>query len=140
MILLDTNVISESFRPRPNSAVIDWLNAQSAGSLFLCAPVLAELRFGVERLAAGHRKRDLQSRVDQIENGYFRGQVLPFDAAAAAEFGRLTAARERSGRRIDPMDAFIAAVTRSNGAALATRDVSDFADLEIELINPFEGP
>jgi predicted nucleic acid-binding protein len=106
--------------------------------VYLCAPVLAELRFGIERLARGHRRRDLESRIDRLEHDYFRDRVLPFDAAAAAQFARLSAARERSGRRIEPMDALIAGIARSQRAAIATRDIGDFRDLEIELINPFE--
>ena len=137
MILLDTNVISESFRPRPNEAAISWLKAQPPASLYLCSPILAELRYGVEKLASGKRQRDLRLRVDHIET-FFRDRMLIFDAAAATEFGRLAAYREKAGRRIEPVDGFIAAIAAVHNAILATRDVDDFAGLGIELINPFE--
>jgi len=114
-----------------------WLKAQPAASLYLCSPVLAELRYGVERLPAGSRQRDLVLRVDSIEV-FFSERFLIFDAAAAKEFGRLTAHRQRIGRRIEPMDGFIAAIAASQKWAVATRDVDDFADLGLELINPFE--
>jgi len=106
--------------------------------MYLCAPVLAELRFGIERLVPGRRKHELEKRVDQFEHDVFRDRVLPFDAAAAREFARLNAARQRSGRPIQTMDALIAAIARSQSAAVATRDIEDFAGLDIELINPFE--
>ena len=138
MILLDTNVISESFRRRPNRGVIAWANAQPVNELFICAPVLAELRFGAERLAPGRAQTHLRAAIDYIENDYFRGRVWAFDGQAAAEYGRLTAERERMGRRINQMDGLIAAIAATHGAVIATRDVTDFADLGIDLVNPFD--
>jgi toxin FitB len=138
MILLDTNVVSENLRPRPASAVLAWIDAQPAVSLYICTPVLAELRFGVERLEPGRRQTKLQAAIERIENSIFGGRILPFDAAAAAEYGRLVARRERIGRRIELMDALIAAIALTQGADLATRDVGDFANLGIKLINPFD--
>src|SRR4051794_18170062 len=134
MILLDTNVVSEAWRPRPIAAVIDWMDAQPATSLYICTPVLAELRFGIERLPASRRRDRIRALVDRLEVDTYRGRILTLDAAAAAEFGRLAAKRERAGRRIQPMDALIAAVAKSNGATLATRDIDDFADLDLTLV------
>ncbi len=140
MILLDTNVVSEGWRPRPSATVVSWLDSQPAGSLFLCTPVLAELRYGVERLPHGRRKDRLTDWVDRLEDEIYRGQVLGLDGAAAAAFGRLAAARERLGRRMEPMDALIAGIAASHGAMIATRDTADFDGLGLELINPFEAP
>ena len=138
MILLDTNVVSEGFRIRPNAMVAAWTDAQPSGSLYLCTPVLAEMRFGVELLADGRRKDDLQLALDRIEYDLFVGRILPFDVAAAKEYARLSSDRQKMGRRIDVMDALVAAVARSQGATLATRNVSHFADISLSLINPFE--
>jgi toxin FitB len=138
MILLDTNIVSDPSRPSPNLAVRAWLDTQPSASLFLCTPVLAELRFGVERLPPGARKNRLRAATDQIENDLYWGRILAFDGAAAAEYGRLAAMRERAGRRLGQMDALIAAIALTHRAALATRDTTDFADLGLELINPFE--
>jgi predicted nucleic acid-binding protein len=80
----------------------------------------------------------LRVAIDQIEGSLFRGRILPFDAAAATEFGRLVAKRERIGRRIELLDALIAAIALTQRADLATRDVSGFAELGIKLINPFD--
>ena len=137
MIILDTNVISEPWRPKPDTAVLNWLEAQPVVSLYLCAPVVAELRYGFERLEASRRKDRLRAAIEQIESEGYRGRILPFDAAAAAEFGRLAAMREKLGRRMEPMDVMIAAVVLAHRAILATRDVEGFSGLGFELINPF---
>lgn len=137
MILLDTNVISENFRVNPNRLVLDWINSQTESNLYLCAPVVAELRFGAERLARGRKQTNLLVALNQAEN-YFSGRILPFDIAAVAAYSRLMVKREQMGRRIELMDALIAAIALTNGAAVATRDTRDFADLGLDLINPFE--
>jgi hypothetical protein len=138
MILLDTNIVSENLRPRPNPAVISWVDSQPAESLYICTPVLAELRFGLEKLAPGQRKNVLQAAIDRIENDYFRGRILIFDINASAEYGRLAARRQRIGRPIQQMDGLIAAIASIHRLTLVTRDTRDFADLGLELINPFE--
>jgi predicted nucleic acid-binding protein len=138
MILLDTNIVSEMIRPRPSAAVDAWLNAQPWTSLYLCTPVLAELRFGVERLASGRRQNALAASIDRIENEYYRDRILSFDTIAAGIFARIAAQRERQGRRMEPVDGLIAAIALSNSATFATRDINDFSDLGLDLINPFE--
>ena len=138
MIILDTNVVSEAWKPTPSVSTLAWMNAQPFGSLYLCTPVLAELRYGVERLPTGSRKDRLRSLIEKLEGETFQGRIFPLDTVAAAEFGRLVASRERAGRRMQPMDALIAAVALSQAAELATRDVHDFSDLGLNLINPFE--
>jgi len=138
MILVDTNVLSEPMRPRPDRTVMNWLNAQPWDSLFLCTPVLAELRYGHERLPAGQRKDGLGAAIDRVENELYHGRILSFDPTAAANYARLAARRARQGRRMEQMDALIASIALTHGAAIATRDIEDFAGLGIELINPFE--
>jgi hypothetical protein len=140
MILLDTSVVSEGWKPKPNPQVVAWLNAQPADSVYVCIPVFAELRFGVELLDPGPRKDRLQAWVDRLETEVYQGQILTLDLLAAHEFGRLAARLQKSGRRMDPMDAMIAAIALAHGMTLATRDTQDFADLGLDLINPFEAP
>jgi predicted nucleic acid-binding protein len=137
MIVLDTNIVSDPSQPTPNLDVRTWLDTQPSASLFLCTPVLAELRFGVERLPTGARKNRLRAAVDQIETDLYRDRILVLDADAAAEYGRIAALRTRMGRPIGQMDALIAAIALRHRAALATRDTQDFAGLGLELINPF---
>jgi len=138
VILLDTSVVSEGLRPRPNLAVQEWINEQPHDSLYLCAPVLAELRFGLELLSDGRRRDYLRRGVEKIESDLFLDRIWPFDAAAAREYSILAADRQRRGRRIDLVDGMVAAIARARGAILATRNVEHFADLGLELVNPFE--
>jgi predicted nucleic acid-binding protein len=138
MILVDTNVLSEPMKPRPDTAVMAWLNFQPWEDLFLCTPVLAELRYGCERLAAGRRKDSLGEAIDRIESELYRGRILAFDQTAAANYARLAARRDREGRPIELMDALIASIALAHGAIIATRDVAAFAGVGIELLNPFE--
>jgi toxin FitB len=138
MIILDTNVISEGFRVRPSAVVRAWLDRQAADELFLCTPVLAELRYGVERLPPSRRRSELDHLVSNAENDLFANRILPLDRSSAHEFGRVVAKRATSGRPIMPMDALIAAIAIANGMAIATRDSADFSGLGIELIDPFD--
>jgi toxin FitB len=138
MILLDTNVISDAYRERPAQSVMEWMAAQRSAELHLCAPVLAELRYGAERLPTGGRRKRLEAWIFKVENEGFAGRILPFDQGAAHEFARLFHRRKSIGRPIGIMDAMIGAVAKSNGATLATGDTDDFADLDLTLVNPFE--
>lgn len=138
MIILDTNVISEIWRPAANANVLTWLDRQPLSELHLCAPVLAELYFGAERLAPGRRRDLLRGVIAELQTGSYRDRILPFDTKAAAQFGKIGALRESLGRRIEPLDAMIAAVALSNGMRLATRDIQDFEGIDLELLNPFE--
>ena len=138
MILLDTNVVSDSSRLRPHPSVRNWLSAQRQTELFICTPVLAELKYGIERLPAGLHRSFLEEWLVRIENEGFPDRVLTFDRRAAHEFGRIFHLRTSKGRPIRTMDAIIASIAKSEGATLATRDLADFADLGLEIVNPFE--
>jgi predicted nucleic acid-binding protein len=137
MIVLDTNVVSETMRRTPHAAVIDWLNHQPRVELYLCAPVLAELSYGIARLEDSQRKVDLSRAYRQIVAEEFEGRILPFDTQAAEAYGELVAKLESDGRVIDVIDAMIAAIAQSNTAALATRNTAHFANTGLTLIDPF---
>ncbi len=138
MIVLDTNVISEMLRAQPNPRVTEWLAAQPMASLFTASLVQAEILYGIAILPRGRRQVRLASVVAPIFEDDLRGRVLPFDAAAASHFAEIAAARRRKGRPISQIDAQIAAITRSRGAKLATRNIPDFADCGVELIDPWK--
>jgi toxin FitB len=137
MILLDTNVVSEITRDQPQQAVRLWFNAHPRQELFLCAPVLAELRYGVERLPHGRRRNLLDQVLQKLVDQAFHDRILPVDREAAHEFGRIVAARNRIGRPIGAMDGLIAAIALVHQAAIATRDVDDFAEIGIDVVDPF---
>jgi toxin FitB len=137
MIILDTNIISETMRPLPDPAVIGWLDAQPWSELYLCAPVVAELNYGIARLEGSKRKDDLIASYRQAVDDAFEGRVLPFDVIAAETYGELVAQLEGEGNAIDVMDAMIAAIVLSNGATLVTRNTAHFKHTGVSLIDPF---
>lgn len=137
MIVLDTNVVSELMRPRPAAQVLDWVDDQDAGELTITAITVAGLHYGVARLADGAHKRELDMAVRALVRDDFTDRVLSFDAAAAEHYARVAAEREGRGRPIGTADAQIAAICRSHGAALATRNVRDFEATGIHIVEPW---
>jgi len=138
MILLDTNIVSELMRPAPAQTVMSWLAAQPAASLFISVVTEAELRYGVMLLPEGRKRAELVSAIEATLAEDFAGRILPFDSAAAVAFAEIAAERRQVGRPISQADAQIAAIARSRGAALATRNVPDFEGCGVEIINPWE--
>lgn len=139
MIVLDTNVVSEIMRPKPEPAVLAWLDAQAADELWLTTIVAAELMYGVARLPDGARKQQLAHAVRSTLEEDFPGRVLPFDLASASIYADLCAQRERAGLKIGMADAQIAATCAAHGAALATRNRAHFEGLGLEIIDPWTG-
>ena len=138
MIVLDTNVLSETLKPLPNAAVVAWMAAQPRSTLFTTTVVEAEILYGVAVLADGARKTQLQAALKAIFTEDLSGQVIPFDRDCAEAYEGIAANRKNSGQPISQFDAMIAAATASRGATLATRNLRDFADCGIRLINPWE--
>ena len=137
MMVLDTNVVSELMRAAPESAVLNWLDAQPSSELWLTAVVAAELLFGVARLPEGGRKQQLAHNGAAMLEQDFAGQVLAYDLAAASIYAELVAQRERTGRPIAMADAQIAAICLAHGASLVTRNEKDFDGLGLMVINPW---
>jgi hypothetical protein len=138
MILLDTNVISEMLRQRPNPAVSAWLDDYPEEELWTASVVVAELLAGIELMPSGRKQNGLREAVEDMLTQDFRGQILTFNLPAARQFARILAARREIGRPISEMDAQIAAIARTNGAALATRNVGDFDECGVDVFNPWE--
>jgi predicted nucleic acid-binding protein len=136
MIVLDTNVVSELMRPDPAPGVARWVRERDRRELLTTAITVAEVRHGVARLPDGRRKQALLAAADEVFSA-FGDQVLPVDAAAAVHYADIASGRERAGKPIAGFDALIAAVCRSQGAALATRNVADFGGTGIEVIDPW---
>jgi toxin FitB len=140
MIVLDTNVVSELVRDEPAWEVFAFVEQHPADDVYLTAVTAAELLRGVARLPDGRRKRKLSVEYDGLLNEDFAGQVLSFTGDAAVCYADIAASRERAGRPISMADAQIAAICRLYGADLATRNVKDFADTGIEVLDPWSAP
>ncbi|SDX46215.1 type II toxin-antitoxin system VapC family toxin [Thiocapsa roseopersicina] len=138
MIVLDTNVLSELLRAKPEPAVIDWTASQPLETLFTTTVTQAEMLFGVGLLPNGQRRRQLEMAVAALFAEDFSGRVLPFDSDAATAYSVIVAERQRMGRPISQFDAQIAAITQSRGGRLATRNVVDFEDCGLDTINPWQ--
>ena len=136
MILLDTNVISEAMKPAPERAVRDWLDAQTAETLFLSSVTIAELSFGIAALPKGRRKDNLSAALEGLL-ALFAARVLPFDTAAAQRYGELAAKARIAGRGFPTPDGYIAAIAATQGFVVATRDASAFAAAGLKVINPW---
>ena len=137
MIVLDTNVLSEVLRPAPEPRVVDWLKDQPRTSLFTTTVTRGEILYGIRLLPAGKRRDGLWDAAIKVFDIDLAGQVLIFDNVAADEFAQISASRRAAGRPITQFDALIAGVTRSRGAKLATRNVTDFEGCDIDVINPW---
>jgi len=138
MILLDTNVISEIMRPRPEAAVSSWLDDQPEEELWTASIVIAELLSGADLMPNGGKQRALREAIDGMIAEDFRGQILRFDVKTARNYGKIFSDRKRMGRPITEMDALIAATAKTNNATLATRNIADFEHCGIPLVNPWE--
>jgi predicted nucleic acid-binding protein len=137
MIVLDTNVISETLRPVPDSSVLDWLANQPRASLFTTTVTRGEILYGIRLLSDGKRRRGLWDAAKKIFDEDFAGQVLSFDSDAADTYAEIAALRRTMGKPISQFDAMIAAMARSRGAGLATRNVRDFEDCGVEAVDPW---
>jgi predicted nucleic acid-binding protein len=135
--LLDTNVVSESTKPRPNPGVVAWLAAVDEDDVFLSVITLTELRYGVERLAQGRRRKQLDRWLQQDLPLRFEGRILPIDALVADTCGKLVARTESLGRPIEARDAFIAATAQVHQLTLVTRNVSHFETTVKSILTPW---
>ncbi len=135
--LLDTNILSETIRPKPSPGVELWFASVDENDLFMSVVTLAEIRDGIELMPPEKRRERLDQwqTFDLLER--FHGRMLDIDATTAIECGRVMARTHKSGRAVDVMDAFIAATALRHNLALVTRNTVDFENLDLTLVNPW---
>ena len=136
-VLLDTNVVSELMRKVPDPVVAVWAAGHRLEDLFFSAVGEAELRYGAAILPAGQRRETLLSDIERMMDEAFGSRVLPFDSGAARAYAEIAAMRRSAGRPVGPSDCQIAAIARSRHMAVATRNVRDFEDVDIEVVDPW---
>jgi len=137
MIVLDTNVVSEMMKTAPSPAVTAWIEAQPQTDTYVTAVTRAEIFYGIELLPSGKRRDAIADAAERLFEQRIATPILPFDSDAARIFGKLAATQRRLGRPMDFMDAQIAAIALSRRAAIATRDIADFANCGVRVVNPW---
>ncbi|MEE4209111.1 MAG: type II toxin-antitoxin system VapC family toxin [Parvularcula sp.] len=136
--LLDTNVISETVRPKPEQRVLDWLEHQSPEELFLSAMTIGELMRGACKVKEKPRRNKLTKWIEEDLRRQFENQLLPFDDSSARIWGELMGNGDRTGKTPSAFDAQIAAIAIDRGLVLVTRNVTDFDRFELEILNPWD--
>lgn len=138
MIILDTNIISELMKQNPSVVVLRWASEQALGQLYISTVTIAEITYGINVLPKGERQRFLDRSFNKIVQEVFRYKVFSFDESAAYFYGQIMGHRKKLGKPMSVLDGQIAAIARANEASVATRNIQDFEECGIELINPFE--
>ena len=137
MILLDTNVVSEPMRLRPDRRVQDWLDAQTVETLYLSTISLSELLLGIEGLPIGKRRRALAAALGRRIVSLFEDRIIPFDVAAAEAYAKVVILARRNGYAITVADGQIAAIAASQNLKIASRDEAPFQAAGLVVINPW---
>jgi predicted nucleic acid-binding protein len=137
--LLDTNVVSEWIKPRPDPGVIKWLAEADEDRVFLSVITLAEVRYGIERMAMGAERNRLGVWLRDELTGRFEGRILPVDPAVAEAWGQLIAHAQTIGRTVGIMDGFVSAIAALHQMTVVTRNVTHFRDLGHPIFNPWTG-
>jgi predicted nucleic acid-binding protein len=138
VILLDTNVLSALMQREPDQIVAAWLDEQPSESIWTTSITVFEVRMGLELLAKGRRRSQLEQEFDRLVADDLDGRVQLFDRAAADAAGTIAASRRRAGRTVEIRDVQIAGVASARKATLATRNVRHFEDLGIRLVDPWQ--
>ena len=139
MTILDTDVLSELMRPSPSPRVVAWVAIQPATELFTTSITEAEIFYGIELLAKGKRREGLLVAAEAMFAEDLAGRVFGFESDAARSFSKIAAERRALGRPISHADAQIAAIARMRSAKLATRNVEDFEDCGVDVVDPWKG-
>jgi predicted nucleic acid-binding protein len=138
MIILDTNVLSELMKPKPDPAVVAWMGGQPAASLYTTSITQAEILYGVMLLPRSRRRSALEDAATSMFAEDFGERILGFDRDAAQAYAQIASDRRRAGRPISHFDAQIAAIARFMGAAIATRNTADLDGCGVAVVNPWK--
>ncbi|MGY6588623.1 MAG: PIN domain-containing protein [Wenzhouxiangella sp.] len=136
MILIDTNVLSETLKPKPDDQVIRWLSSNDE-DIWLPVIVIAEIAYGIERIRPDQRAGRLAQGLDAWR-GRFHDRICMFSESDALVYGRIMGQASQSGRPMAIPDGMIAAMAIARGGSLATRNIRDFSDCGVKLVNPWE--
>ena len=137
MIILDTNVVSEMMKPQPSLRVLSWIDQNDTNDLYITTITIAEISYGLQALQDGVRRNTLEDAFNRVINEAFEYRVLSFDQSAAHFYGEFMAQRKKIGKPLSILDGQISAIARSQRMLVATRNIRDFSDCGLDLIDPF---
>jgi predicted nucleic acid-binding protein len=135
--LLDTNVVSEWVKPRPNGNVVAWLAQAAEEEIFISVCTIAELRFGIASMTKGKRRDQLDAWLSSDLPARFDGRIVGIDIPIAEAWGGIQARARRKGRTVGPMDGLIAATAEIHGMTVVTRNTGHFEAVGVTLLNPW---
>lgn len=138
--LLDTNVVSEAVKPRPEPHVVAWLAAQPGATVYLSVLTLGEIEQGIARSPDPARAERLARWLEEELLPRFHGRLLPVDATVMKTWGQITGRALLQGRPVGYLDSLLAATAIVHGLSLATRNISDVAALPVQTVNPWSEP
>jgi len=136
-VLLDTNVVSEVMKVAPSALVIQWLNSQDSGSLFISSVTIGEVEYGLRILPDSKRRSDLRDRFETFVSSAFAHRVLDYDEVSARLYSEIMGRRKELGRPLSAPDGQIVSIAKAHGLGVATRNLRDFEQCGVELLNPF---
>jgi toxin FitB len=136
--LLDTNCISELVRPRPEPRVMDWMEAADERMLHLSVLTVGEIRKGVAGLPQGRRRTRLETWLEVELKARFAGRIVPIDGAIADRWGLIAAGARRRGKALPVIDGLLAATALHHNLTVVSRNASDFANAQVQVLNPWE--
>ncbi len=135
--LLDTNVVSETERPVPDKNVIKWLGQTDPDDTYLSALTVGEIKKGVSKLPSGKRKAHIQNWLEVVRK-QFSGRILPLTEDTFSVWGKMMAEFEKSGIVRPALDSLLEATALENDLVLVTRNVRNFKDSQVTILNPWE--
>jgi predicted nucleic acid-binding protein len=138
MILFDTNVLSELWRPLPDPVCLAWTDRQPRASIHVCVPVMAELASGIEMMPEGQKKRRLTEEYANLVSTLLVTPILRFDMDCVPAYAGLRTLGPKVAASSKTVDLMIAAIALTHDMTLATRNVRDFEGLGVRLVDPFE--
>ena len=136
--ILDTNVLRELYVAAPHEGFKDWFTRQELEDLHITTFNVAEIRYGIEKLPQGKKRRSIEDWLGDLLLPNFRGRILAFDVKSAEAWGAIMASAMKTGRPRPVMDSLLASMALAHGMTLVTRNIKDFTGLGIELVNPFD--
>ena len=136
--LLDTNIVSELVKPKPEANVTEWIENTDESLLYLSVLTLGEIRRGIAALPQSRRRATLEAWLDEDLRARFEGRILVIDQEVADRWGLLTAAARHSGTVLPVIDGLLAATALEHNLTLVTRDTGQIPSMGVTVFNPWK--